>query len=194
MTGKLKAVPGSIDSGGGNGGTGGGTGGGDPTKNPAVHDVVTAALNELGKPYQLGAEGPAKFDCSGLVDWAFRTSGHYSLIGSARKRAAGYANFFKGRKAYSTDLSTARRGDVVFFAHPGKTISHCAIFLGNNEIVSALINPWGVSQTRLRGISIPPVGVGYVDYPGLATRNGATFAAEAETAPESPVEFLAGTV
>jgi cell wall-associated NlpC family hydrolase len=118
MTGKLKDVPGSLGTGDG-GGTGGGTGGGDTTGNQVIDEIITAAKNQLGKPYLLGAEGPAKYDCSGLVDYCFRTTGNYALIGSARKRAAGYAHWFADHGHYTTDLSKRGPGDLIAFAHPG---------------------------------------------------------------------------
>ncbi|MDW8132122.1 MAG: NlpC/P60 family protein [Candidatus Calescibacterium sp.] len=34
--------------------------------------VVNLALQQVGKPYVFGAEGPNAFDCSGLVQWAFQ--------------------------------------------------------------------------------------------------------------------------
>ena len=43
---------------------------------PAPYLVaVRAALSKLGRPYVWGAKGPNEFDCSGLVQWAYRQAG-----------------------------------------------------------------------------------------------------------------------
>lgn len=37
--------------------------------------VLTRAVSALGSPYRWGAQGPSRFDCSGLVQWAYRYVG-----------------------------------------------------------------------------------------------------------------------
>lgn len=37
--------------------------------------AVQAALAQLGKPYVWGSKGPNSFDCSGLIQWAYRQAG-----------------------------------------------------------------------------------------------------------------------
>ncbi|MGI9125176.1 MAG: C40 family peptidase [Mycobacterium sp.] len=37
--------------------------------------AVRAALSKLGRPYVWGATGPDRFDCSGLVQWAYAQAG-----------------------------------------------------------------------------------------------------------------------
>lgn len=41
--------------------------------------LVIEATRQLGKPYKWAAEGPAAFDCSGLVVWALRHSGYPNM-------------------------------------------------------------------------------------------------------------------
>ena len=38
--------------------------------------IVQTALSQLGKPYNLGSEGPDRFDCSGFVHWVY---GQYGI-------------------------------------------------------------------------------------------------------------------
>jgi NlpC/P60 family protein len=67
-----------------------------PLSSPAARIAVQAALAELGKPYVFGAAGPATFDCSGLMQWAWARAGidlpHYTgdqwRAGAATKPAA----------------------------------------------------------------------------------------------------------
>lgn len=161
VTKALGDVPGSV---GGQGGGSGGTG----TGNPTADAVIAQAKAKLGAPYLLGAEGPNKFDCSGLVDWCFRQANVYDLIGSRRRTAAGYANWFANQGHYTRDLTTRQRGDLITYTHDGKNISHIGIYLGNGQLISALINPWGVKQTNWKRISVTPVGVCKPQYPGVA--------------------------
>lgn len=178
VTQALSDVPGSIPPGGGN------DGGGD-TPNQIVDAVIGAARAELGKPYKLGAEGPDRFDCSGLVDWCFRTTGHYELIGSARRLAAGYAHWFANQGHYTHDLSKRQRGDLITYSHDGSRITHIAIYLGSDRIISALINPWGVSNTGWRHINVTPQGVCKVQYAGRAS---VAFQAQLATGPADATE------
>lgn len=46
-----------------------------PQPAPVWVRAVKAALAQLGKPYVWGSKGPNSFDCSGLVQWAYRQAG-----------------------------------------------------------------------------------------------------------------------
>jgi cell wall-associated NlpC family hydrolase len=86
--------------------------------------AVQHALGKIGAPYRWGGAGPAAFDCSGLVSWAFtqagvplpRTSRAMSRVGTPVSRA------------------NLRPGDLVFFYSP---VSHVAIYVGNGKVVHA---------------------------------------------------------
>lgn len=53
-----------------------------PASSIQGRQAVLAALAELGKPYVFGTAGPATFDCSGLMQWAWARAGislpHYT--------------------------------------------------------------------------------------------------------------------
>lgn len=46
-----------------------------PPPQPLWERAVAVALAQVGKPYVWGAKGPNAFDCSGLVQWAWRQAG-----------------------------------------------------------------------------------------------------------------------
>jgi cell wall-associated NlpC family hydrolase len=176
--------------GSGNGGNSGGgnNGGGDtPGTNVATEAVLTQVRSVLGAPYKLGAEGPDRFDCSGLVYWAFKTGGYGELMGDVRRVAAGYAHWFAGQGHYTHNIALARRGDLIAFSHNGTRISHIAFYMGNGRIVSALVNPWGVSRTTIHGINVKPVGVCLVQYPATTSAQFADLAPGSESDPETEV-------
>jgi len=115
----------------------------DPTE-----AVIAAAQAYLGHPYQMGAEGPKYFDCSGFVYRAFSDAGELPRIGGMRLRAAGYMQYFVSRGRFTKSESQAQRGDLVVY-NGGE---HIGIYLGNGRVISALINPWGVSIHSLHGV------------------------------------------
>ena len=82
------------------------------------------ALAKIGSPYRWGASGPSAFDCSGLVNWAFKQEG-VSLPRTSRAMASA------GTPVAKSDL---RPGDLVLFYRP---VSHVGIYVGNGQIVHA---------------------------------------------------------
>ncbi|MFC9787537.1 C40 family peptidase [Rhodococcus sp. NPDC127528] len=46
-----------------------------PISSPAGMVALAAATTQTGKPYLWGGTGPNAWDCSGLVQWAFRQAG-----------------------------------------------------------------------------------------------------------------------
>jgi peptidoglycan DL-endopeptidase CwlO len=93
---------------------------------PAAPTAVAMqnALSKLGAPYRYGAAGPVAFDCSGLVNWAFKNAG------VALPRTS------KALSRIGTPVAKAdlRPGDLVFFYRP---ISHVAIYIGDGKVVHA---------------------------------------------------------
>ena len=108
-------------------------------------------MQYLGDRFQIGAEGPKEFDCSGLVYRAFSDAGELPRIGGMRLRAAGYMQYFVSRGRFTKDESQAQRGDLVIYDNG----VHIGIYLGDGKVISALINPWGVSIHSLHGIHLP---------------------------------------
>ncbi len=86
--------------------------------------AVQKALGKVGAPYRYGAAGPHAFDCSGLVTWAFRSSGK-SLPRSSQALS---------RTGTPVSKSALQPGDLVFFYKP---VSHVGIYIGNGKVVHA---------------------------------------------------------
>lgn len=184
-------LPSQIGNNGGGNNGGGNNGGGDTTgTNPAIEAVIAQANSKLGARYKLGAEGPNEFDCSGLVYWSFVTGGYAHLIGGNRLLAAGYAHWFANQGAFHKGMDGVQRGDVVFFIEKSGKVGHTGIALGNHRVISALINPYGVSRTRIGALNVTPYGYGRPAYPAQAAFQaadmapGSTSDAEAEVGPD----------
>jgi cell wall-associated NlpC family hydrolase len=86
--------------------------------------AVSYAYSKLGSPYVWGATGPDAFDCSGLVQAAYRSAG-VSLPRTT------YAQIGAGRRVSRSELLP---GDLVFF-YSG--VSHVGIYVGNGQMVHA---------------------------------------------------------
>ena len=95
-----------------------------------IANFLRAAQSRIGLPYVWGAAGPASFDCSGLVQWAFAQAG-------VRMPRVSEEQWFTGPHiAYSE----ARPGDLLFW-HYDRTdptdIDHVAIYAGNGMMIVA---------------------------------------------------------
>jgi len=86
--------------------------------------AMQKALGKVGAKYRYGASGPNAFDCSGLVSWAFKSSGK-SLPRTSKAMS---------RVGTPVSKSALQPGDLVFF-YGGP--SHVGIYVGNGKIVHA---------------------------------------------------------
>jgi peptidoglycan DL-endopeptidase CwlO len=113
-----------------------GGGGGGPSRVPAPYapvpvapgggGAVAAARSQLGVPYVWGGESPGVgFDCSGLVQWAWRQAG-VNL-----PRTSG------GQFAATTPVSIAdlEPGDLLFYGPSGS--DHVAMYIGGGMMIEA---------------------------------------------------------
>jgi cell wall-associated NlpC family hydrolase len=102
--------------------------------------AVSYAYSKLGSPYVWGATGPDAFDCSGLVQAAYRSAG----ISLPRTT---YAQIDSGRRVSRSELLP---GDLVFFY---SAISHVGIYVGNGQMIHA---PNPTAPVRLAPIDEMP--------------------------------------
>jgi peptidoglycan DL-endopeptidase CwlO len=102
--------------------------------------ALSYAYAKLGSPYVWGASGPNAFDCSGLVQAAYRSAG----ISLPRTT---YAQINAGRRVSRSELQP---GDLVFF-YSG--ISHVGIYVGNGQMIHA---PNPSAPVRLAPVDLMP--------------------------------------
>jgi cell wall-associated NlpC family hydrolase len=93
-----------------------------PVETPG-EKALHAAESKIGSPYVYGAAGPNSFDCSGLVQWAYRQAG-LNLPRTSQ------AQLGAGTPVSRGDL---RPGDVVSFYGGG----HSGLYAGNGNVVHA---------------------------------------------------------
>ncbi|MCA1224472.1 NlpC/P60 family protein [Saccharopolyspora sp. 6M] len=86
--------------------------------------AVTAALSKQGSSYVYGAKGPSTFDCSGLMQWAYKQAG-VSIGGSTKSQVT---------EGKSISASQLQPGDLIFYYSP---VSHVAMYVGNGKAVHA---------------------------------------------------------
>ena len=86
--------------------------------------AMQKALGKIGSRYRYGASGPTAFDCSGLVNWAYRSSGK-ALPRTSRAMS---------RVGTPVSKAALQPGDLVFFY---RGPSHVAIYVGNGKVVHA---------------------------------------------------------
>lgn len=83
--------------------------------------VLAEARRHDGKPYAYGGNGPGAFDCSGFTRFVYARNGVHLPRTAAQQRAA----------TKRVSRSQVRPGDLVF-VHRGGSVSHVAIYAGNN--------------------------------------------------------------
>lgn len=88
--------------------------------------AAAVALQQVGAAYRYGGASPAGFDCSGLVQYAYREAG------KKLPRTTGQLWDTAGSVA-DDELQV---GDLLFFRFDGK-LSHVAIYVGDSRFVHA---------------------------------------------------------
>jgi cell wall-associated NlpC family hydrolase len=86
-----------------------------------INSVMTWAAKQKGKPYQYGAAGPYRFDCSGLTMYVFKHALGKSLSHNAEAQY---------RSVTHISRASLRPGDLVF-AMSGGSAYHVGIYAGS---------------------------------------------------------------
>jgi cell wall-associated NlpC family hydrolase len=114
--------------------------GGDASKKAA--GIINEALKYRGRMYQWGGSSPqTSFDCSGLVQWAYKSMG----VGLPRVSAD------QARSGRKVPLQALRPGDLVAWDNSSRNngADHIAIYIGNGQIIEA---PHTGAQIRVRAL------------------------------------------
>jgi cell wall-associated NlpC family hydrolase len=90
----------------------------------AAQTAVNAALSKLGSAYVWGATGPSTFDCSGLMQWAYKQAGI-----SLPRNSSAQAGF-----GTSVSRDQLQPGDLVAYYSP---VSHIGMYIGGGKMVHA---------------------------------------------------------
>lgn len=100
-----------------------------PPSTKFANNVLFRAIGLVGTPYRRGGNTPdTGFDCSGLVDYVFRTQAGIALPRTSREIAA-----LDAPKVSRKDLEP---GDLLFFGHRHR-VNHVAIYVGHGRFVNA---------------------------------------------------------
>lgn len=113
-----------------------------PYRGPAgdrrAQTAVRSALSRIGRPYVWGATGPDRFDCSGLVQWAYAQAG-------IRLHRTTFEQIHDG---VPVSRSQVQPGDLVF-PHAG----HVQLAIGGGMVVEAP-QPGSVVQISRMGSGV----------------------------------------
>ncbi|MBJ6980010.1 C40 family peptidase [Luteimonas sp. MC1782] len=102
---------------------------GDKEPTGRIQALLQRAMGLLGTPYRWGGTSPdSGFDCSGLVNYVFRTTLGIELPRVSREMAS------NGEKVERAALSA---GDLVFFGRRGTRVDHVGIYVGDGQFVHA---------------------------------------------------------
>lgn len=104
--------------------------------------VVDTARAALGTAYVRGGTSLAGFDCSGLVQWAYKHVG-VTLPRTAREQA--------GVGEAITSMDDLRVGDIVAFRHPRRGY-HTGIYAGDGQFIHS---PRRRSSVKMASLSDP---------------------------------------
>lgn len=114
----------------------------------SVASVLGFLRAQVGKAYVMGATGPSAYDCSGLVQTAFRTIGVDLPRTSEEQSTTGTP----------VSLGSLQPGDLVFWGGQGSAY-HVGVYIGGGQFLAA--------QNPSKGVVIEPMSY---DEPDFATR------------------------
>ncbi|GAA4784592.1 C40 family peptidase [Streptomyces ziwulingensis] len=129
----------SVDTGSDSGDTGGSsvsTGTSAATGSAAA--VVSFVQAQVGKAYVSGATGPSAYDCSGLVQAAFKQVGVSLPRVSQDQSVAGT----------QVSLDNLQPGDILYWGGAGSAY-HVGVYIGDGQFVGAQNSSTGVVQKSL---------------------------------------------
>lgn len=114
----------------------------------AAATAIAWAQKQLGKPYLWGGNGPAAFDCSGLMVGAWRAAG------SSLPRTAQWQYGATARVA----IADLQPGDLVFFGRSTSSIYHVGMYVGDGQMIEAPRTGLNLRYSSIYRSSLLPYG------------------------------------
>ena len=108
-------------------------------RSAAAQAILDAARDAMGTPYAWGGTDANGFDCSGLIQYAFRQGG-VGLPRTSRAQAA-------VGLAVPRDPAALAPGDILTFAEDRRVVTHVGLYLGGGEFIHSASR--GVRVSRL---------------------------------------------
>lgn len=139
-----------------------------------IEQAIAYAEAQLGQPYLYGGEGNGGFDCSGLMQAAFKAAG-ISLPRTAQQQYDAVPK-----------VVAPQAGDLVFYGNSPTDVTHVGLYLGGGKMLDA---PHTGAQVRIENVWSGVIGYGRP----LAGSTSATDSATvqlADTATAQPAGFL----
>lgn len=100
--------------------------------------AVAVARNQIGDPYRYGATGPGSFDCSGLVQYAWRKAG----VTIPRVTNSQYARIKK-----KVSWKNLQPGDLMFF----RGLGHVGMYVGKGKMIHSPRTGFTVRVEKVSG-------------------------------------------
>lgn len=111
-----------------------------------VDKMLDFAKQQLGKKYSFSTEGPATFDCSGLIYYVLK----YMGVSTARYSASGFSVVDNWERISSK--KSLQPGDLLFFKSDGSDrVTHAGIYLEDGEFINASSSEGQVKISSLEG-------------------------------------------
>ena len=111
-------------------------------QNPSssIKEIEKIAMEQIGKKYKWGANGPEQFDCSGFTKFVYAKQGIPLPRISKEQAKVGQLIRFNNLK----------KGDLLFFdSKRSSTVSHTGIYLGDNKFIHASSTKHSVVISRI---------------------------------------------
>lgn len=128
------------------------------TREERIEAAIRWANSKLDQPYIWGSSGPVGYDCSGLVLQALYAAGVYlPTITTDRHQTTTFATsstMYK-LKAQRVPFTQRQRGDLVFWGN-GASVSHVALYLGDDQVIEAVRPRVHISGLDTQGYPVKP--------------------------------------
>lgn len=128
------------------------------TKDERIEAAIAWASAQIGKKYIWGSSGPIGYDCSGLVLQSLYSAGVYlpTITTDLHQTTTfGTSSAMYRLKKQRVPFAERQRGDLIFWGN-GASVSHVALYLGDDEVVEAVRPRVHISGMNTQGYPVKP--------------------------------------